>query len=61
MVPMLVLVHNQGSLILVPGMEANKLNEQVDKTERKIPLLTILFGLAYKGKDIVFRFIIAYM
>ncbi len=45
--------------ILVPGMEANKLNnEQVDKTERKIPVVTILFGLAYQGKDIVFGFII---
>jgi hypothetical protein len=40
-------------------MEANKLNnEQVDKTERKIPVVTILFGLAYQGKDIVFGFII---
>jgi hypothetical protein len=42
-------------------MQANKPNKQVDRTERKITVLTIFFELAYQGKkDIEFRFIIEY-
>jgi hypothetical protein len=42
-------------------MQANKPNKQVDRTERKITVLTIFFELAYyQGKDIEFRFNIAY-
>ncbi len=41
-------------------MQANKPNKQVDRTERKITVLTNFFELAYQGKDIEFRFIIEY-
>ncbi len=41
-------------------MQANKPNKQVDRTERKITVLTIFFELAYQGKNIELRFIIVY-
>jgi hypothetical protein len=41
-------------------MQANKPNKQVNRTERKITVLSIFFELAYQGEDIEFRFIIAY-